>query len=471
MKKPRIKYFYQLIGSHLSILLIALLILSILFVQYVEEFAYEEKAEELERYGEQILRELERPRPGTDLQTYVSLLKAQGIDFIVFDQQSRVLYPFSEAFPPIDLTEEEWNIIEQGETLVVNRDVERFEITMTFVAMPYVSDGELVGGVLLASPVSGTREMVSELNKTLVTAILIALAVALLLSLLLSKLHVSRIQRMQKATSMITNGRYDVNLPETNFDEIGDLSRDFNKMANKLQQSNEEIERLENRRRQFMADVSHEMRTPLTTIAGVIEGLRNNMFEEDQREKGIRLVSDETKRLIRLVNENLDYEKIRSNQVTLTKEEVESEELLEIIQEHLYLQAEEKGDHIVIEPEAGTVIYGDMDRLIQILTNIVKNSIQFTDHGQIFLRAFKEPAHMVIEVEDTGSGIDVEEIDLIWRRFYKTDFSRGSGQFGLGLSIVKQLVTLHEGDIQVESTKGQGTKFTIRLPHKKDPEA
>lgn len=216
-----------------------------------------------------------------------------------------------------------------------------------------------------------------------------------------------------------------------------------------------------------MADVSHEMRTPLTTIAGVIEGLRNNMIEEDQREKGIRLVSDETKRLMRLVNENLDYEKIRSNQVELEKEEIEAEELLEIIQEQLELQAAEKNDRIVVETEPGQIIYGDMDRLIQILTNIVRNSIQFTENGQIVLRSIRTPEFMEIEVEDNGVGIDVAEIDLIWRRFYKSDLSRGSGQFGLGLSIVRQLVTLHDGDIQVESEKGKGTKFSIQLPHKK----
>ena len=454
-------------ASHLSILIIAFLILSLLFVRYVEDFAYEEKAQELESYGEQILRDLERPRPSSDLESYVSILQAQNINFIVFNQQSRILYPDSGAFPPVELTREEWNVIEQGETLVVNRDVERFENTVTFVALPYVENGRLAGGVLLASPVSGTSEMISELNKTLITTMLIALAVALFMSLLLSKLHVSRLQRMRKATSMISEGHYEVDLPESNFDEFGDLAQDFNKMASKLQQSNEEIDRLENRRRQFMADVSHEMRTPLTTIAGVIEGLRNNMIEEGQREKGIRLVSDETKRLMRLVNENLDYEKIRSNQVSLMKEEIESEELLEIIKEQMELQAAEKGNKIEIDSEEGQVIYGDMDRLIQVLTNIVKNSIQFTENGKIALRAFSEPEYMVLEVKDTGTGIDVKEIDLIWRRFYKSDLSRGSGQFGLGLSIVKQLVALHDGDILVESEKGKGTKFTIRLPHKK----
>lgn len=462
----RINYFYQLIASHLSILLIAFLILSLLFVNYVEDFAYEDKAAELESYGIKILQELEAPRPGTNLQSYVSILEAQNINFIVFDQQSRILYPVSGAFPPVELTAEEWNVIERGETLVVNRDVERFENTVTFVAMPYADNGQLAGGVLLASPVSGTSEMIAELNKSLLTTILIALAVALLLSLLLSKLHVSRLKRMQEAAGMISEGNYAVNLPESDFDEFGDLSKDFNQMAKRLQQSNEEIEGLENRRRQFMADVSHEMRTPLTTIAGVIEGLRNNMIAEEQREKGIRLVSDETKRLIRLVNENLDYEKIRSNQVTLTKEEIEAEELLEIIQEQLEMQAAEKGNRIEIASEPGQVIYGDMDRLIQVLTNIVKNSIQFTVDGLISLRAYSEPGGMAIEVKDTGEGIDVQEIDLIWRRFYKADLSRGSGQFGLGLSIVKQLVTLHGGDISVQSEKGKGTIFLIHLPHK-----
>ncbi|WP_262499754.1 sensor histidine kinase [Planococcus sp. ANT_H30] len=467
MKNTRIKYFYQLIASHMSILLIAFLILSVLFVRYVDDFAYNEKAQELENYGEQIIDELGHKRPGTNLQSYVSILKAQNISFIVFDQQSRILYPVSGSFPPVELTPKEWNVIEQGETLIVNRDVERFDFTVTFVAMPYFENDQLAGGVLLASPVSGVSEMIAELNKTLTTAILIAFAIALLFSLWLSKMHVSRIQRMQKATSMISEGHYDVNLPESNFDEFGDLAHDFNKMAAKLQQSNEEIDRLENRRRQFMADVSHEMRTPLTTIAGIMEGLRNNMIEESQREKGIRLASEETKRLMRLVNENLDYEKIRSNQVVLTKEEIDADELLEIIQEQLYQQAKDKGNTIVIHTNPGDIIYGDMDRLIQILMNIVKNAIQFTEGGTIFLTTHSEPDHMSIIVEDNGAGIDVEEIDLIWRRFYKADLSRGSGQFGLGLSIVKQLVTLHDGEIDVESKKEQGTKFIIRLPHKK----
>jgi signal transduction histidine kinase len=449
----------------MGVLMFAVAILSTLFIFYGERVAYSDKAEELERYGEQILQELEQSRPGTDLQSYVTVLEAQNINFIVFDQQSRILYPVNGNFPSVELTPEEWNVIERGETLIVHRDTDRFDRSMTFVALPYVQGSTLAGGVLLAAPVSGIREMVTELNRTLVAVIAISLPFALLLSSLLAKIHVTRLQRMRQATSMISEGHYQVNLPESNFDEFGDLARDFNVMADKLQRSNEEIEQLENRRRRFMADVSHEMRTPLTTIAGVIEGLKSGMIEDQQREKGIRLVSEETKRLMRLVNENLDYEKIRSNQVTLLKEPIEAGELLEIIQEQLQLQAAERGNLLHIEAVPGEMVYGDMDRLIQILVNIVKNSIQFTENGDIILRAKAEPDAMRIEVEDTGQGIAVEELEMIWRRFYKADMSRGSGQFGLGLSIVRQLVTLHDGEITVESEKNRGTKFTILLPH------
>ena len=120
-------------------------------------------------------------------------------------------------------------------------------------------------------------------------------------------------------------------------------------MVEKLNVSMEEIENLENRRRQFMADVSHELRTPLTTIRGIIEGMRNDMISETEKEKGLQLASNETMRLIRLVNENLDYEKIRSNQITLIKQEIQLVELLEIIKDQLDGVAAEKKNDIIVD--------------------------------------------------------------------------------------------------------------------------
>ena len=296
---------------------------------------------------------------------------------------------------------------------------------------------------------------------------MIALVVAIILSWLLSKIHVNRIKRLQEATSLVAAGDYTVRLPSSNFDEIGELGEDFNEMVEKLYQSNEEIESLENRRRQFIADVSHELRTPLTTINGVIQGIKNDMIAEEEKEKGIGLVSKETNRLIRLVNENLDYEKIRSNQVKLMKTEIELVEVLEIIKDQLEILADEKNNIILVEVEDHVMVHADYDRLVQILINITKNSIQFTENGRITLRGKAGIRETIIEIEDTGIGMDPKEIENIWRRFYKADLSRTTnpyGEFGLGLSIVKKLVQLHNGDIIVSSEQGLGTKFVITFP-------
>ncbi|MGD6958308.1 sensor histidine kinase [Rossellomorea aquimaris] len=465
----KFRYLYQLLLSHTSVLIIAFMILGLLFSQYVENLVYENKVTELRSYGEKILSDLERPSPRRPLylEEYSSLLHARNIDVITFNRQGEVSFSRGGVYPRIELSKEEWQKIERGETVPLKKDFGRFDQAVSLVIMPRIINDQLAGGLILIAPISGSREMLSEINKYLLYIVLLSLAISLLISLFLSKLHVKRIQRIRDATSRVSSGHYDVHVPSSNYDEIGDLAEDFNEMVTKLRASKEEIDSLENRRRQFMADVSHELRTPLTTIRGVIEGIRNDMIPEEQKEKSFGLVSEETRRLIRLVNENLDYEKIRSNQVAITKVTLPLLDIFEVIKEQLDLQAEEKGNEIRVVADSGATVHADYDRLIQILINITKNSIQFTSGGTITLRGSSSGTETVIEIEDTGIGMDPEEIQSIWRRFYKADLSRTNnpyGEFGIGLSIVKQLVLMHEGTIDVFSEKGKGTKFVIRLP-------
>ncbi|WP_257984421.1 sensor histidine kinase [Neobacillus cucumis] len=469
-KQMKFKYFYQQFFSHISIIIVAFLLLSLLFAHYVENLIYENKSDELISYGRAIISDLRDAAPLDSedvLNQYSNVLAARKMSFSMFDQDGH-LYLVNKHGPAIkNLSQKEWDQVTKGKTLIVQSDYKRFgQEGVTFVVLPYTENGRFFGGVLLTSPISGSSKMISELNKYLLYTILIAFAVSFLQSWFLSRIHVHRIKRLREATSQVSEGNYNVKVNSSNFDEIGELANDFNHMVNKINESMLEIESLENRRRQFMADVSHEMRTPLTTISGVIEGLKNNMIPEEDKERGINLVSQEAKRLIRLVNENLDYEKIRSNQIKLFKEDIQLLEVLEVIQDQLSMLAEEKNNQIIVEAEPEIMVSADYDRLIQILINITKNSIQFTTDGTILLRGRKEDNETIIEVEDTGIGIDPKEIENIWRRFYKADISRTStpyGEFGLGLSIVKQLVLLHNGDIDVTSEAGKGTKFTIRL--------
>ena len=467
----KIKYLYQQLGSHVSVIVIAFLILSLLFTHFMEDYVYKSKIEELTSYGKNILQDLETGY-GTQqiLQEYGNVLDGRDIQYSLFNQNSTIIYSSGRSLL-IELQEEDWEKIKAGHTMAVKQDFVRFGEGVTFVLMPYHQNNQFVGGILLTSPIKGSRQVISEINHDLVNTMLIAFAVALLLSWIVSSFHVKRIKRLQHATSLVASGDYSVQIPASNFDEIGELSSDFNKMVEKLKVSMEEIESLENRRRQFMADVSHEMRTPLTTISGVIEGIRNDMIPESEKEKGMLLASNETKRLIRLVNENLDYEKIRSNQITLYKQEIKLEEVLEIIKDQLELLAEQKNNEIIVDVDKHAFIYADYDRLTQILINITKNSIQFTENGRIILRGRASEQETIIEIEDTGIGINAEEIEKIWQRFYKAMLSRTTnpyGEFGLGLSIVKKLVTMHNGNIKVTSEEGKGTRFTLKFPVKKD---
>ncbi|MBB6453840.1 signal transduction histidine kinase [Salirhabdus euzebyi] len=468
----RIKYIFQLIGSQISVLIFAFLILSLLFSHYVEELVYQNKVDELISYGEKILNDLDShplEREQIPMTQYSEILRTRDIFITLFDEQGKVIYPQITDFPITKLSEQEWTTITEGRAITLKRDLERFDQAVSLVAAPYIQNGQFLGGILLTAPISGSREMITELNEYLLFTVAIALSIAIILSWLMSKLHVNRIKRIQDATSAIANGNYKVHVPSSNFDEIGELANDFNQMAKQLNLSMEEIKRLEKRRRQFIADVSHELRTPLTTINGLIEGLRNDMISEQDKEKGMDLISKETNRLIRLVNENLDYEKIRSNQIKLTKVELKLKEVFEIIKEHLDLHAQEKDNTILMDVEDNLTVYADYDRIIQILINIVKNSIQFTENGTIWMRGRASSTETIIELEDNGIGIDPKDIESIWLRFYKADLSRKNnpyGESGLGLSIVKQLVHLHNGDIKINSTKNKGTKFTIHLPKK-----
>ena len=275
---------------------------------------------------------------------------------------------------------------------------------------------------------------------------------------------------MKKATRQISSGNFDVNLEVKGNDELDELAQDFNIMASALKESNQEIQRQEDRRRQFMADAAHEMRTPLTTINGLLEGIAYNAIPKDQEEKCIQLMRNETTRLIRLVNENLDYEKIRTNQISMVIQKFSATETLKQIVQQLSGKAEASNNKLTLVSEEEVSVYADYDRFVQILVNIIQNAIQFTENGEITITVEKGYLETIVKVQDTGIGMTAEEVSNIWERYYKVDPSRKNtkyGESGLGLSIVHQLVKLHKGSIEVASEKDQGTTFTVIFPDEK----
>ena len=277
---------------------------------------------------------------------------------------------------------------------------------------------------------------------------------------------------MRSATKEVAAGNFDVVVPNRNRDEFDDLADDFNRMTVSLKESQDEIERQEERRKQFMADASHEMRTPLTTINGLLEGMQYNAIPENQREKAIKLMQNETSRLIRLVNENLDYEKIRTNQISILLQEFNATEAVATLLTQLSAKAEASGDQLILQTEEPIMLYADYDRFVQVMVNLIQNAIQFTNDGTIAVAITKLEKATEIKISDTGIGMSEDQVKNIWDRYYKADPSRKNtkyGESGLGLSIVQELVRLHNGTIEVSSELDKGTTFTVVFPDK--PEA
>lgn len=465
----KFNYFYQQFISHISVLILAFVIVAMLFTQFIERYVYESKIDELTTYGQTILTDLGQSGKSTNqiLGEYANVLESRQIHFSLFNEKSTIIYTADGRWPDVQLEDSEWQSVTEGKTVVVRKDFKRFDQGATFVILPYFQGDYFVGGILLASPISGLSKVIATMNLSLWKSIAFAVVAALLLSFIVAKLYVKRINALKKATSKVAMGDYSIHLPVSAVDEFGELAEDFNEMVKQLDDAAKEIELQEDRRRQFMADVSHELKTPLTTIHGMIEGLENDMISVDQKAKALSLTKKETKRLIRLVNENLDYEKIRSNQVVLRKETIELREMYEIVREQLQPLATEKANQIVIDLAEEMTIEADYDRMLQVIINIVKNSIQFTEKGVITLSGHREEHVHVLQLADTGIGMEPAVVKNIWERFYKAGISRTTnpyGEFGLGLSIVKELIHLHGGTIRVESVENEGTIFTIELP-------
>lgn len=397
-----------------------------------------------------------------------AVLNQQSVTFVFINGQGKILYPSQEASVKLPITKKQWTELTKGQMQQVTLDTDIFgQKNITAYAMvPFLLNNEF-GVLIVSQPAKNVEDTVGEFTSNLIKGFVISGIFAFIISYFYASFQVRRINRMKKATKEVANGNFDISLPVYDRDEFDELAADFNKMAVSLKASHEEIERQEERRKQFMADASHEMRTPLTTINGLLEGLQYHAIPENQKEKAIHLMKNETERLIRLVSENLDYEKIRTNQISMVIKKFNATEALNNILIQLETKAEQFNDQLVLTTQEKIDVYADYDRFVQIMVNIIQNAIQFTENGTISVSLEKGNLETIIRITDTGIGMTEEQQKNIWDRYYKVDPSRKNkkfGESGLGLPIVQQLVRLHKGKISVDSTLGKGTTFTIIFP-------
>ena len=481
------RYLYQQLMAFWVVIAVILLIVGISFTQLTKQTMEDNNYRQLFGYAESVAKTAQNyaELPNANVTTpddsllnslmFTELaLNQQDVNFVFINKSGKSTYP-NNANVHFSITESQWNALKAGERQKKTSDTNVFgekEVT-SYAMVPFNLEGEFYGALIVTQPAKNISDSVNSVTLNLFKGFIISSVIALIISYFYASMQVRRINRMKKATKEIANGNFDVQLPVHDKDEFDELADDFNKMTISLKESQEEIERQEERRKQFMADASHEMRTPLTTINGLLEGLEYNAIPENQKENAVRLMKNETERLIRLVNENLDYEKIRTNQISIVVKKFNGTEALQNVLTQLEKKAEAAGDTLHFDVTEPIDVYADYDRFVQIVVNIIQNAIQFTQNGDIYINLKKGYLETIVEISDTGIGMTEEQQRNIWDRYYKADPSRKNrkfGESGLGLPIVQQLVRLHKGSIKVDSKLNEGTKFTITFPDVEIPD-
>lgn len=269
------------------------------------------------------------------------------------------------------------------------------------------------------------------------------------------------IRQMSEAEKCIANGDFSKRVLVKGDDEIGELALAFNDMAASLEAS-------ENVRKSFIANVSHEFKTPMTTISGFINAILDGIISKETQEKYLKIVLSEIKRLSGLVKMMLDLSRIDSENIKINYSKFLIKDIIinilisfeDIIQKK---NIEIRG----LKEDNFTFVYADKDMMYQVIYNLIENAVKFTDYsGYISINFKEEDSSNVLEIENSGKGISDSEIKFIFDRFYKTDKSRSEDKngFGLGLYIVRRIVSLHNGSIKASSKIGESTKFELKIP-------
>ena len=323
------------------------------------------------------------------------------------------------------------------------------------VSPMYLKDQTLV--LEVGQSLSHVDATMNRVDAALLTSILVALVFATLLGLFVVRGALGPVSRITRTAQGIETGadlrrRVDYRGPP---DEIGQLATTFDHMI-------EHLDRAFDSQKHFVADASHELRSPLTVIKGNLDLLKRNLTEADRRES-LRAIESETTRMVKIVNELLRLAEVEAGQLHRT-EMVSLKEVLHGEWSRVQPLAEKR--RIVIGRQEDLRVAGDAQKLREALGNLVDNAIRYTPEGGIItLSLYRDGEWSRLEVADTGIGIEAEHLEHIFDRFYRVDKarSRASGGTGLGLAIVKGIAEQHGGKVTVTSQPGEGSVFTVWL--------
>jgi signal transduction histidine kinase len=457
-----------MLSTYLLLILVLFFLLTTLIPQYIVDWQIEYRKNNLQTAGNEIGKRIDYYLGFYDSTIYITYIDnvtrqyAGSLDsrVMIFDENGKIISDSNNQFKQQVL-----DLPQIREALIGNSTWNNYFFNdignVLYLAVPVSYDGNISGGVLIANSINDLYDNVDVINNTIKTIIFIAGVLITVGVAIISNHFLKPINKFYPVINKLAKGDFGDRVDVQSNDEFRMLADSFNSMSIKLDE-------VEQQREDFVGNVSHELKTPLSSIKLLSESLlTQEKVEEKVYKEFLTDINNEVDRLNSIVTELLSLVDLNKKHLVLEYEMTNLNLNIDKILDQLKPFADQKNIRIVFEEFDNIQMRIDKNKMKQAIINIVHNAIVYTpEFGVVTVRLYKEKDQVVLEIEDTGYGIPKENIESIFDRFYRVDKARArnTGGTGLGLSISKQIINLHHGSITVSSVLGVGSTFYIRLP-------
>lgn len=362
-------------------------------------------------------------------------------------------------------------IISTGET-ITTKIIDQETGDPVFIAAIPMGDSidTIKNGILLEIKPSNLDPTINKMRSYLILGGMVILLIVIFISVYQAMFISRPISRLATSIAELDSDNYFIQGDDVPLDEIKILTVQLNKLTEKMQKIQEQNQKVEEERTQLFAEISHELRTPLTAVQGFVEAILDGIVEDkDLLDRYLEIIYTQTLHINRLIDDILQLSRLESNTIILEKIPLDLVSIVQNIIISMKPIAQAKNISILFEKNIEqAIIMGDIDRVEQVIRNLLRNAINATEDGEITFKIDIPQNEVILTIQDNGIGISNAELPLIWNRFYRSKKQRSNVKqqegTGLGLVIVKQLVQLHNGKIDVESQLGNGTIFYLNFP-------
>ena len=473
--KMKKRIIWRFLLGYIPLILIAIFVLSF-FVSVRLRGYYESKISErllsnAFLLGESLKNELLNNNQQSIQQKTKKLAAELDARITIIDKQGKVLGDSEKSPHLMENHSDRLEVIRAIEN--GNGQSTRFSDTlgynMKYVALSIRDNSDLIGVIRLAIPLTEVESQIRVLYRVVLAAGAVAAIFALGLGYFISKSIASPISQMKEIAGHLSRGDFSRRVNIGSKDELGDLARSLNRMADELQLKIDNLKKVDKVRTDFVANVSHELKTPLTSIKGFVETLEDGALDDKENaKKFISIIKKHTEGLNNIVNDLLSLSELELGRDRVNKSKFDLKELIDEVILGFGHALSVKGEKLDFKCKGSNFkIQADRMKIEQVLVNIIDNAIKYSkEAGLVLVSLLEEKNKVIVSVKDNGIGIPPEHLNRIFERFYRVDKARSRqfGGTGLGLAIVKHIVLLHSGTVDIESQVNNGTEVTISLP-------